>query len=98
MPRIPNSTKSLIVSFNGNYGSYIVGDEDYHSADWEGDDVKELADEVCVGDPDYLMYFVATEDPDSNIKGCFYSIDELEYPEDERGECAVMMTNAYFYC
>ncbi len=95
MPKIQNSTKPFIVSFNGSYGDFDIGDTWYHSADLEGDDIDELAKEVIEDDPHFPLIFIKNEDHNSPIVGFFYSEDEVD--EEDRYPTAVMMTNEYFY-
>lgn len=89
MPKLEKASMTYTVSFNCSFGGYECGEEDRYSEDYHGDNIDELAAEVCVGDPDYPMTFKRNDDPNSAVVGMFYGEDS-EYPD------ALMVPTIYF--
>jgi hypothetical protein len=93
MPKIAKISSKYIVSVIYIYDDFEFNDRP--TADWEGDDIDKLADEVCKSDPDHLMYFRRNTNTKTNKNtiGWFYSID------DKAGEYhdAEMLTTNYYY-
>lgn len=66
------------VSFNICIGDEEVGEQYLRSIDFAGDDMRELAREVVLDDPNYpLVFQESTTEP--NIVGRFYSAEGGDY-------------------
>ncbi len=92
MPKVQKLTSKYIVSFNGSYEGIAYGDEYMHTANYEGNNVAELAAEVNVSDPNYPLEFKPNPKQSDDIIGFFYGEDDTIH-----SPAAVMMTNSYFY-
>ena len=96
MAKVSKCTKPYIVSFNGTYNGYEVGEESRQSADYEGDNINDLAAEVIQDDPKFPMFFVESNTKNHpEIMGYFYDINDKD--DEERYPVAIMMSNKYFY-
>ena len=91
MPRIEKITHPYVVSFNGTFDGTEVGEWWSNSADFGGDNIQELAEEVNQSDPTFPLTFMADDGPETGIIGFFYGGEEEPHPT------AVMMTTEYFY-
>ena len=80
MAKLERASMKYTVSFNCSFGDYECGEEDLYSEDFHGDDIDELAAEVCADDPNYPMTFKRNDDPDSEIVGMFYG-EGNEWPD-----------------
>jgi hypothetical protein len=94
MPKIKRPSMKYTVSFNGRFGGEDYGDVDMNTADYEGDDVDELAAEVISGDPKFPMTFRRNKDTNSSVVGWFFSVEKD--PEDEYAVAVMVHTFKYF--
>jgi len=96
MPKIKRPSMEYTVSFNGRFGFEECGDTDMCTADYEGDDIDELAAEVIADDPNYPMTFQHNADSGEwhGVVGRFFSVEKD--PEDECVVAVMVRTSVHF--
>jgi hypothetical protein len=93
MPKLKRPSMKYTVSFNGAY-DWEYGNTDMYTADYEGDNIDDLAVEVVADDPNFPMTFCKNESTDGSIIGWFLSVESD--PEDVYKVAVMVDTAAWF--
>ena len=75
------------VTFNNDIGGYELGECSERTVDYVGDDIEELAKEVCGSDRKHPLTFESVADDDEGIVGVFLS--KPFYGDETRDELVV---------